>query len=298
MPTAAPPAGPSSRLRGPLGRRVGGTALLAVLVASAAYGGNLFGIRDRLLPPPHPAAPVAHGAASTGGRAVLASQPYWQPVTTIEGAATATTRPVTISGGALQWRATWRCQQGRLSVRTPGGSGATSSRPLLDTACPGQGVAYAVSTGSVSLVVAADGPWRLEIEQQIDVPLEQPPLAAMSAPGAAAVSTGSFYGIDQQGNGRVTVDRLADGSYALRLDSFYVTPNSDLEVRFSAPPAPHSDDDVANAPYASVAPLVATTGSMNLLVPRTVDPSRYRSVVIWCLKIRTAYAAATLSPAP
>jgi hypothetical protein len=33
---------------------------------------------------------------------------------------------------------------------------------------------------------------------------------------------------------------------------------------------------------------------MNFLVPAGVDPSRYRSVVIWCPLITSAYAAATL----
>jgi hypothetical protein len=57
------------------GRRwkaLGGALLLLVLVATAAYGGDFLGIRQRLQPAPAPAAPVAHGAAaSPGGEPVL-----------------------------------------------------------------------------------------------------------------------------------------------------------------------------------------------------------------------------------
>lgn len=35
---------------------------------------------------------------------------------------------------------------------------------------------------------------------------------------------------------------------------------------------------------------------MNFAVPAEVDPAQYRSVVIWCPLIDSAYAAATLVP--
>lgn len=55
----------------------------------------------------------------------------------------------------------------------------------------------------------------------------------MTAPGAATVATGSFYNIDRTGTGNVTIYRQADGRYSLRLDDFFVSPNSDLEIRLS-----------------------------------------------------------------
>jgi hypothetical protein len=45
-----------------------------------------------------------------------------------------------------------------------------------------------------------------------------------------------------------------------------------------------------------VAPLDITAGSTNLAVPDTVDPSQFRSVVIWCERLHSAYAAASLTP--
>jgi hypothetical protein len=288
---AAPSPGLGARWKG-----LGGALLLLVLLATAAYGGDFLGIRQRLQPAPAPAAPVAHGVTpSSGGTPVLASQPWWQNVTTVQGAST-DMPTVTIGQGAIQWRAEWSCSQsGHLAVALPRGSGIAASGPLIDAACPGQGTAYSTRTGAIPLRVTASEPWQLHVEQQVDIPVSDPPLPAMLAPGAAAVSSGSFYDLDRTGHGKATIYRLADRSYAVRLDNFYVTPNSELELRFSSEPAPHSDDAVTQSSVASVAPLPVTAGSLNVPVPSSVDPAKYRSLVVWCLQVQTAYSAATLT---
>ncbi|HEV2787589.1 MAG TPA: DM13 domain-containing protein, partial [Solirubrobacteraceae bacterium] len=132
------------------------------------------------------------------------------------------------------------------------------------------------------------------IEQQVDVPLVEVPLPAMSAPGARSVLRGSFYRIDQVGRGRLTIYRLANGRYALRVADFYVTPNVDLEIRLSPLREPRTTREYLRAPARKIAPLNTTAGSMNFMLPAGVDPARYRSVVIWCPLITSAYAAATL----
>jgi hypothetical protein len=198
-----------------------------------------------------------------------------------------------IGTGAVQWRAKWTCQSGRLVVTAPG-----RSRPVVDAACPGTGTGYGTTTGSVSLDVRTDGPWQMQVDQQVDVPLEEPPLPAMTAPGAAPIATGTFYRIDQPGSGSVTIHRLADGTYALRLDDFFVTANSELELKLSSLAEPKSSDQFVAAPSALVAPLEVTTGSLNFTLPAGVDPTQYKSVVVWCRLINSAYSAATLKPAP
>jgi hypothetical protein len=40
-----------------------------------------------------------------------------------------------------------------------------------------------------------------------------------------------------------------------------------------------------------------TAGSLNFMVPAGVGPNQYRSVVVWCPLIDSAYAAVTLRPA-
>ena len=274
---------------------------LVALLASALFGGNVLGVRERFLgsetPEPRPAA--LSRATGNGGsvstslpprETVLRSQPWWQGVTKLEGVGPMTV-PLSIGQEAIQWRVRWTCQSGRLLVRAPG-----QSRAVVDAACPGAETGYGSRAGSVSLEVTADGPWQLQVDQQVDVPLNEPSLPAMSAPGAVAVASGSFYRIDQVGTGTVTIYRLGDGSHALRLEDFFVTANTDLELQLSPLDEPRTTEQVAKSRSGTIATLDVTTGSLNFMVPPGLDPARYRSLVIWCERTSNAYAAASLTP--
>jgi len=297
---AAPPPRSPRRLLAWLG--------LLALVASAVVGSNMFSVRDRLLGTATPnAAPPATGrvagaptqdtvaAAPTTQDTVAAaptslrSQPWWQDVTTLEGAGTTSSSQFTITPGAVQWRVKWTCQSGRLLVRAP-----KQTRPVVDGACPQGAVGYGVQTGPQSVQVTAEGPWRLEVSQQIDAPLVEPPLPAMTAAGATTVGAGAFYNIDKTGTGKVTLYRQADGKYALRLNDFFVSPNADLELRLSALDAPRSSQEFANAASELVVVMDVTAGSLNYALPAGLDPTRFRSVVVWCAPVSSAYAAASL----
>ncbi|MGH9151963.1 MAG: DM13 domain-containing protein [Acidimicrobiales bacterium] len=276
---------------------------LLALAASALVGGNLFGARERLVgsearAPKAPAASrEATGPAATTTPAsptLLRSWPWWQDVVTLEGEGRGVTDSFTIADDALQWRVSGTCEAGRLVVSDP-----SRQQPLIDAACDGARSAYGITSkpGTKALQVSADGPWRLDVDQQVDVPLEEPPLPSMTAPGTEVVATGELYRMDQTGEGTVTVYRLADGTYALRLDDFFVTANVDLEIRLHPMEAPRTTDDYLSAPAALAAPLDITAGSLNFVLPADVDPTKYRSVVIWCPLITSAYAGATLQPA-
>ena len=291
-------------------RAVSGLGLV-VLLASALVGGNFLGARERLFgsetPEARPAAvsrtaegaPAGDGAApapappSEPRQSVLRSQPWWQGVTKLEGSGSMSAPAFTVDAGALQWRVRWTCESGHLLVRAP-----DQRRPIVDAACPGTETGYGIQKGSVGLEVTATGPWQMQVDQQVDVPLHEPPLPSMTPPGAAVVMTGSLYRIDQVGTGTVNVYRLADGSHAVRLDNFFVTANSDLELQFSPLEAPRTTEQVTGNPRSrSIASLDVTTGSLNFAVPADVDPTRYRSFVIWCEVANSAYSAATLRPA-
>lgn len=287
-------------------RRFGAVAGLVVLAASAIYGGNFFGIRQQVLDLPTPQRPatgrVAGPATSppdTGAdtgpdtaptETLLRSQPWWQQVDTFQGRGAATPR-FTIDDSAVQWRVAYDCESGRLVVETP-----DREEPVVEAECPADDVGYASGTGQFQLEVTAGGAWQLEVAQQVEVPLREPPLEAMSAPGAEQIATGSFYDIDQTGRGTVTIYRLADGRHALRLDEFFVTPNVDLEVRLSPLAEPKTTEQFRDAPSVIAAGLDATAGSMNFIIPDDIDPTAYESVVIWCPPVVSAYAAAGLGP--
>jgi hypothetical protein len=302
-PTPAKPSGPASGGR----RALAGLGLLA-LVASAAVGGNVLGLRDRIFGSATPRPEAAAAGRESGGlatgtitattaplpRTALRSQPWWQGVGPLQGTGAMTTPAFDIAAGAIQWRVNWSCQSGHLLVGAPG-----ERHPLVDAACPGTGSGYATRPGTKTLQVTADGPWQLQVQQQLDVPLVEPPLPAMTQPGAKAVATGSFYGVEQTGVGRMTVYRLADGRFALRLEDFFVSANVDLEIRLSALAAPRSTEQFTGAPSSgSVAALDVTAGSLNFALAEGVDPTRYRSVVIWCPITTNAYAAASLTASP
>lgn len=281
---------------------------LVALLGSALVGGNVGGSRERLFgsetptvrsaavsraPQAGPGGPEATTATTAPAQqTVLRSQPWWQSVGTIQGSGSMTAAPFNVDAGAIQWRVKWSCSAGHLLVRSPG-----QSRPVVDANCPGPDIGYGVQKGSVALQVTADGPWQMQVDQQVDVPLNEPPLPAMTAPGSAPVAAGAFYRIDQVGTGTATVYRLPDGSYALRLDNFFVTANSDLELQFSPLDAPKTTDQVNNARSATIASLDVTTGALNFAIPPQVDPTKYRSLVIWCEQTHNAYAAASLRPA-
>lgn len=283
-------------LRERLRRLAVALGLLALLV-SVFYGGDFLDVRERLLGLPTPQAPAGGRAAddaappddATGpDRGTLVrSNPWWQHVRTREGGAGTTSQVVTIDQHALQWRVEWSCTAGRLAVATPG-------ERLVSAECPGEGTAYGIGDGDVELRVEAGGPWSLVVDQQVDVPLEEPPLEAMTAPGAERLATGEFYDIDQTGRGRVEVHRLPDGSTALRLEGFFVTPDVDLELRLSPLEEPTTTGEYLGAPSVLVHPLTVTAGSFNVTVPADVDPTDYGSVVVWCPPIQSAYAAASL----
>lgn len=294
-PPPTPPQAPASK------RLLTGVGLL-VLAASAVFGFDPYGVREKVLgsatAPARPAAvsrEAGDGTATTlgdprarAGETVLRSQPWWQGVTTLSGTGPMTTPPFTIDAGAIQWRVRWTCQTGRLVVQVPG-----SARQAVNSQCPGSETGYGTQKGAVTLQVTADGPWQLQVDQQIDVPLNEPPLRAMA--NGTRLATGDFYRIDQFGEGRVAVYRLPDGRYALRLENFYVTPNTDLEVVLHPLAAPRTTQQVADGQGASVASLDVTAGSMNFTLPAGVNPTQYKSVVIWCERLFSAYAAATLN---
>lgn len=295
--TVAPP--PAATASGRSGRPVSKWLAVVVLAVAAVVGSNTFSIRDRLLGSalPDPVAPAT--SRVTGDRAAsghpertsLRSAQWWQTVTTMEGTGSAPSVPFSIDAQASEWRVTWSCAAGHLQVREPG-----RSQPLVDAPCP-QGVGHANRTGATSLEVTADGPWRLEVAQRIDTPLVEPPLAAMTAPGTKVVGTGSLYKVDKVGAGRVTIYDQADGRSTVRLDDFWVTPSTSLQLRLSTAASPQTTRDYLSSESQLLSVLDVTAGSLNYTAPAGVDPPGFRSVVIWNPSENSVYAAARLEQA-
>jgi hypothetical protein len=268
-----------------------------MLVVGASCGG---GGAERKLSAPVPTRaaaglPTATPTTTTPAGSPRKSQPYWVPVTGFNGTGNTTTTAFTIDQAALQWRATWRCEKPPMTVVGVRPSGEELSRKVVDTkTCPDDGTSFSTERGPFTLRVTAGGPWKVDVEQQLESPLVEPPPPGIES--AKPLGTARFYNVDRDGEGTARILQLPDGSRLIRLEDFYVSINSELELRLSELPVPKSTPDIAKAPFAEVAMLKATVGSMNYTIPPDVDLAKYRSVVIWCEVTRNAYAAASITP--
>jgi len=274
-----------------------GSLMVLVLGVSAAYSANVSGFRDAFPPPSRnvDSGPIdrdpttANSSASTTS---LRSFPWWAPVATFSGDETTVTESFEIDPFALQWRSGWTCESGSLFVeaRRPGGD--VIGQPLVDTECPTEGRGFSVETGAFELAVEAEGGWELVVEQQVDVPLVEPPTPQMEK--GEVIATGEIYDMDRSGEGTVEVYELDDGTHMLRLEDFYITPNVDLEIDVSELSEPKTTEEFDSAPYEEVTLMPVTTGSINYEIPESVDIMDWRSIVIWCEPLHLAYGGATL----
>jgi hypothetical protein len=223
--------------------------------------------------------------------------PRFEEVATFAGSGPAR-RPFVVARGAIQWRARYRCTSGRLAlavVPSAGGGAPEGTRtPLAQSECPRAGTASAIRTGPMTLDVEAAGPWRVTIEQQVETPLEEPPLPGMASPDARVLAWGRFYAIERGGRGTASLYRLPGGRLALRLERFGTSANGGLFVWLSRAERPTTTKRAFTAPHSTLAALKSTLGDQNYLLPRGTDPEDVRSVVIWCAPVRIAYTAATL----
>jgi hypothetical protein len=233
---------------------------------------------------------VVARAPSVSELATRKAAPRWEPVATLRGSGAAT-RSFAVARGAIQWRATYRCERGRLRLAVLAG---TSRKGLASAACPRRGRRTAVSTGRLRLGVQASGPWSVRLEQQVDTALREPPLPAMRSSRARVIARGRFYRIERFGRGTASLYRLANGRLALRLENFATSANLDLFVWLSRASRPRTTVQAERAPHTVLAPLKSTLGDENYLLPRGTRAEDVRSIVIWCDPVQIAYTAATL----
>ena len=217
--------------------------------------------------------------------------PRWEPLAVMRG-----TRPeeraINVSERAIQWRARWRCKTGELAMSVTPEPRSAPERP--GGRCPDKGEAEWIQSGRQRLKVNATGRWSVVVEQQVDTPLEEPPLKAMRSRRAEVLSRGSFYAVERRGKGRVALYRLPSGRLALRFEGFSTSSNTDLFVWVSQAARPKTTKQAVKAPYDEVALLKSTLGSQNYMLPRSVKAEDARSIVIWCEPVQIVYTAAAL----
>ena len=197
-----------------------------------------------------------------------------------------------MSKRAIQWRARWRCSRGKLGLSVS--PRPRSSPERAGGRCPDRGQATWIQSGRQRLGVKAAGRWRVVVEQQVDTPLREKPLAAMRAQGARVLARGRFYRVERRGRGRAALYRLPNGRHALRFENFTTSSNTDLFVWLSEAAKPRTTKQAVRAPYRELTLLKSTLGDQNYLLPRGLDVGRFRSIVIWCEPVSIVYTAAAL----
>ena len=222
--------------------------------------------------------------------------PRWEQVRVATGSGPVDLGPITVSERAFQWRVKWQCESGT-AIRITSAPPPVPGRPnpnLVESPCPGSGEGFGRQTGEVRLAVEASGPWKATLEQQVDTPLDEPPLAEMA--GAEVLGRGEFYPVDKTGKGTVMLYRLADGRRALRIEpGFEVLNDPDLVVWVSSAANPRTAKAMADAPHAEIAALKSTRGSQNYVIPDNLPFSEIRSVGLYCVPVPSIYIAAALS---
>jgi Electron transfer DM13 len=218
----------------------------------------------------------------------LRAAPRWEPIAARQGTGS-DVLTAEVDPEAVRWRVRWNCRDEDYEL-------SVDDEPVETEGCPGAGQHESVTTGQVKVAVTGSSPWEVVIEQEVERPLHEPPLPEIESGRAVALAEGSFYEIERRGRGTARLYRLPNGRLALRLDRFGTSANTDLFVWLSESPMPRTTKEVLAASHVEVALLKSTVGDQNYLLPAG-DPSRARSVVIWCRPLRIAYTAAALHPA-
>ena len=120
-----------------------------------------------------------------------------------------------------------------------------------------------------------------------------PDVAPEPEPEIITLVSGSY--IDRSHPAEGTAHVLTDGTEQrfLRFEDFATDNGPDLNVYLSTAP-PDADEGAFDDEFIDLGDLKGNIGSQNYEIPADVDLSRYRSVVIWCVRFGVAFGAAEL----
>jgi hypothetical protein len=124
-------------------------------------------------------------------------------------------------------------------------------------------------------------------------PSTQPPSTTQPPEsGPTIVSEGPFFGIDHSAEGTATVYEQ-DGSYVLRFeDDTNIQNGPDLYVWLL-----ESEEYQGGTPdaYIDLGKIKGNVGGQNYELPAEYDPAIHKTVLVWCLRFATPFAAAPLT---
>lgn len=122
---------------------------------------------------------------------------------------------------------------------------------------------------------------------------EDVPPAGATGGAASVLASGSFRGLDHDASGDASLVEV-DGKRFVRFEkNFRVLNGPDLVVYLSKHPASSEGREFARD-FVNLGGLKGNRGSQNYTIPSNIDPSDYRSVVVWCRRFNVGFAVAPL----
>jgi hypothetical protein len=114
---------------------------------------------------------------------------------------------------------------------------------------------------------------------------------------AVVVRQGSFHSGEHATTGLAQLLGFPDGLTTLRLAPFRTSNGPAVHVWLSAAAPGAANDTVAGSAHLDLGGLKGNIGAQNYPLPRTADPGRYRTVVIWCERFSVTFGYAPLTRA-
>jgi hypothetical protein len=145
------------------------------------------------------------------------------------------------------------------------------------------------------LAIAPIG-WYLLSPLFIDRRAQDDPSTLAASASGVTLAQGRFTDADavHKGDGQAVLTRLPSGRHVLRFEQFRVTNGPDLYVYLSGHPAPRGSAQLHEAGDLEVAVLKGNVGDQIYELPEGFDPSRMKSVVIYCKRFTTVFSTAEL----
>jgi hypothetical protein len=114
---------------------------------------------------------------------------------------------------------------------------------------------------------------------------------------AVVVPQGSFHSGEHATTGVAQLLGFPGGLTTVRLAPFRISNGPAVHVWLSAAGPGATNGMVADSAHLDLGGLKGNVGAQNYPVPRTADPGRYRTVVIWCERFSVTFGYAPLTRA-
>jgi electron transfer DM13 len=115
-----------------------------------------------------------------------------------------------------------------------------------------------------------------------------------SSPSVSTLASGRFRSLEHRTTGSARVLRLSNGSNLLRIEDLDTSNGPDLRVYLSELPSNLGWRDYGER-YIELGALKGNRGDQNYRIPAGTDLSKYKSLVIWCVRFKVGFGVAPLT---